>query len=181
MLRLTRNPAMVAFSLCACLWAAETSGIWLDVPFVRQEKDGCGSASIAMVMQYWLRQQGRAADERADAVHIQRALYAAGARGIYASDLERYLQAQGFRTFAFPGKWTDLRQHLEKGRPLIVALKPGGGASLHYVVVAGLDWEHDLVMVNDPAERKLLKQERAEFERRWQSAGHWMLLAVPGG
>ncbi len=181
MLRLTRNPAMVAFSLGACLWAAETSGVWLDVPFVRQEKDGCGSASIAMVMQYWLRQQGRAADERADAVHIQRVLYAAGARGIYASDLERYLQAQGFRTFAFPGRWTDLRQHLEKGRPLIVALKPGGGAPLHYVVVAGLDWEHDLVMVNDPAERKLLKQERAEFERRWQSAGSWMLLAVPGG
>ena len=34
------------------------SGVWLDVPFVKQEKNGCGAASIAMVMQFWQRQQG---------------------------------------------------------------------------------------------------------------------------
>jgi hypothetical protein len=25
---------------------------WLDVPFVRQSEEGCGAASIAMVMRY---------------------------------------------------------------------------------------------------------------------------------
>src|ERR1043165_5812507 len=34
------------------------SGVWLDVPFIKQEKDGCGAASIAMVMQYWLKTRG---------------------------------------------------------------------------------------------------------------------------
>jgi hypothetical protein len=40
--------------------------------------------------------------------------------------MSHYLEQQGFRTFAFQGEWGNLKQHLEKGRPLIVALKPGG-------------------------------------------------------
>ena len=166
--------------LCNLAVAADGSGLWLDVPFIKQEKNGCGAASIAMVMQYWMLQQGRAQTPGADAIQIQRALYSDHAHGIYASDLEHYLQQQGFRTFAFRGDWTDLKQQLEKGRPLIVALKPdSGNIPLHYVVVAGLDWEQGLVMVNDPAQRKLLKQDRSRFEREWSAAGKWTLLALP--
>jgi ABC-type bacteriocin/lantibiotic exporter with double-glycine peptidase domain len=159
---------------------AETAGVWLDVPFVQQEKDGCGAASIAMVMQYWRLKQGQAGKGGADAVEIQRALYSRQAHGIYASDMERFFEQQGFRAFAFEGEWNDLRQHLEKGRPLIVALKPGAGrVPLHYVVVAGLDWEQGSVWINDPAQRKLLKRDRSSFEREWNAAGRWTLLAVP--
>jgi ABC-type bacteriocin/lantibiotic exporter with double-glycine peptidase domain len=168
------------FCLGGTLAVAAPPGIWLDVPFVKQQKDACGAASIAMVMQYWLHQQGRPLEAASDAAQIQRALYSSQAHGIYASDMERYFQQHGFRTFAFAGQWADLRQHLEKGRPLIVALKPEGvGASLHYVVVAGLDWEQGLVLVNDPAQRKLLKQDQASFEREWSAAGQWTLLALP--
>ena len=166
--------------VCGLLLAADPPGIWLDVPFVKQEKDGCGAASIAMVMQYWLRQQGQPADGSADAAEIQRALFSRQAHGVYASDLERYFQQRGYRTFAFRGEWTDLKQHLKKGRPLIVALKPASGTvSLHYVVVTGLEWQQGLVLVNDPAQRKLLKQERPSFEREWSAAGKWTLLALP--
>lgn len=165
--------------LCGTLAGAGPPGAWLDVPFVKQEKDGCGAASVAMVMQYWRKQQGRSPDAAADAGEIQRVLYSAPGHGIYASDLQRYLEQQGFQTFAFSGRWQDLRQHLEKGRPLIVALMPGKGEPLHYVVVAGMDWERDLVMVNDPARRKLLKQERSRFESEWKAADSWCLLAVP--
>jgi ABC-type bacteriocin/lantibiotic exporter with double-glycine peptidase domain len=172
----------LALMLCLCdlVGAAEPSGVWLDVPFVKQEKNGCGAASIAMVMQYWMLQQVRTQIPSADAVQIQRTLYSGHAHGIYASDLERYLRQQGFRTFAFRGEWTDLKQQLEKGRPLIVALKPASGnIPLHYVVIAGIDWEQGLIMVNDPAQRKLLKQDRSSFEREWNAAGKWTLLAVP--
>jgi uncharacterized protein YvpB len=171
-----------ALMLCLCNVAAVAgpSGLWLDVPYVKQEKNGCGAASIAMVMQYWMLQQGRPQNPNADAIQIQRALYSGHARGIYASDLEGYLQQEGFHTFAFRGVWMDLKQQLEKGRPLIVALKPdSGNIALHYVVVAGLDWEQGLVMVNDPAQRKLLKQDRSRFERGWSAAGKWTLLALP--
>ena len=165
--------------LCGLFCGAQTASLWLDVPFVKQERDGCGAASIAMVMQFWQRQQGRFPDNASDAGEIEKALYSSRAHGIYASDLERYLRAQGFQAFAFEGTRDDLRQHLEKGRPLIVALKLAGQAPLHYVVVVGLDPENHLILVNDPAERKLLKREQADFEKEWRGAGNWALLAVP--
>ncbi len=166
--------------LCLAGLAAAQAGIWLDVPFVAQEKDGCGAASIAMVMQYWMKQQGRQPGPSADAVQIQHALYSGPAHGIYASAMEQYLRREGFRTVVFRGAWADLRQHLETGRPLIVVLKPAGnGGGLHYLVVAGLDERQGVVMVNDPAQRKLLKQDRSSFEKEWHAAGNWTLLALP--
>jgi len=171
---------LVVLFLCSLLHAGTNPGMWLDVPFVKQEKDGCGAASIAMVMQYWLKQDGRAMADSADATQIQNALYSRKAHGIYASDMEEYLQQHGFRTFAFRGRWDDLKHHLVKGRPLIVALKPrAGNVPLHYVVISGLDSEPDVVMMNDPALRKLLKQARPVFEQEWTAAGNWTLLAMP--
>lgn len=177
---LVRSLSRVTALLCLCgsLLAAGASGVWLDVPFVRQQKNGCGAATMAMVMQYWFRQQGRASDE-ANPDLIQRALYSRDAQGIYSSDLEHYLQQHGFRTFAFHGDWESLKQHLQKGRPLIVALRPGREVPLHYVVVTGMDWDQALVMVNDPAARKLLKEERSRFEAEWKPTANWTLLAVP--
>jgi ABC-type bacteriocin/lantibiotic exporter with double-glycine peptidase domain len=168
-------------SFCRILPLAGTAELWLDVPFVKQEKNGCGAASIAMVMQYWLREQGRPTDgSAANAIEIQRVLYDPGANGIYASAMERYFQQHGFRTFSFRGEWSDLHQHIVKGRPLIVALKPAGAASsLHYVVVAGLDKDRGLLLLNDPAQRKLLKQDRSGFEKQWSATGNWTLLALP--
>ena len=46
-------------------------------------------------------------------------------------------------------------------------------------VVTGMDWEHEAVFVNDPARGKLVRIERADFEKEWQAVGNWMLLAVP--
>ncbi|MFZ0798901.1 MAG: C39 family peptidase [Terriglobales bacterium] len=165
--------------VCGVLFAADPPGVWLDVPFVKQEKDGCGAASMAMVMQYWRQQQRQRRDLAADAGQIQRTLYSAAAHGIYASAMERYFQQNGYRAFAFGGEWADLKQHLEKGRPLIVALKPGSILPLHYAVVAGLDQERQLVLLNDPAQRKLVKEDRSRFEQEWKNAGRWTLLAVP--
>lgn len=153
------------------------AGVWLDVPFVAQEKEGCGAAVIAMVMQYW-QAKGQISGD-ADPVEIQRALYSKQAHGIYASEMKRYFDSKGFQAFAFAGAWDDLDRHLEKGRPLIAAMRPAGSSPLHYVVVAGLDWQRGLVLVNDPAQKKLLKLDRSSFEREWNAAGKWTLLAVP--
>jgi ABC-type bacteriocin/lantibiotic exporter with double-glycine peptidase domain len=173
-----RRAALTVLLLCGA--AIATGGVWLDVPFVKQEKDGCGSASIAMVMQYWAQQQGRAAGPVAEAPAIQRVLYSREAHGIYASDLQKYFDEQGFRTFTFRGDWDELQDNLNKGRPLIVALKPSGGnAPLHYLVVVGFDWQEGVILVNDPAQRKLLKEDRSRFEKQWNAAGKWTLLAVP--
>ncbi len=171
---------MVLAGLCLgqMLSAQVKPAVWLDVPFVKQEREGCGAASVAMVMQYWRLQRGEPPASDASPGQIQHALFSPEAHGIYASGIERYFQRAGFRTFAFRGQWQDLQEHLQNGRPLMVALKPGG-SSLHYVVVAGMDSEQGIVMLNDPAQRKLLKEDRSSFERQWTAAGKWTLLALP--
>lgn len=176
MLRAMRILVLVLW-IGGVLFAADPSGIWLDIPFVKQAKDGCGAASIAMVMQYWQLKQFRPGEPNAE--QIQRALHSKAAHGIYASDMVRYFQQNGYATFAFAGEWSDLKQHLERGRPLIAALKPGAMMPLHYVVVAGLDQERQVVLLNDPAQRKLLKEDRSRFEQEWKGAGRWTLLALP--
>lgn len=155
------------------------SAIWLDVPFVHQPTEGCGAASIAMVMQYWAAQQETQAGEDGDVAAIQRGLYSRPDHGIRAAAMQRYLTTHGFRVFAIHGTWADLEEHLRKGRPLIVAIRPADQRRLHYVVIDGVDPAHAAVMMNDPAERKLLTEERARFEKDWSATHNWLLLAVP--
>jgi predicted double-glycine peptidase len=159
---------------------AKNPGVWLEVPYVKQTEDGCGSATISMLLQYWSAHGASVTASRADAAAIQKQLYSRKAHGIFASDMQRYFRESGFREFAMRGEWSDLRQHLEQGRPLIISLQAGSTKTpLHYVVVTGMDWEKEAVFVNDPARGKLLRVERPEFEREWQAARNWMLLAVP--
>jgi predicted double-glycine peptidase len=173
-------PALSTQAAPATSYPAKSSGVWLEVPYVKQSEDGCGSAAIAMLLQYWNAHGSPVAAGRSDAVSIQKQLYSRKARGIFAADMERYFRDSGFREFAVRGEWSDLRQHLEQGRPLIVSIQPGRAkVPLHYVVVTGMDWQQEAVFVNDPARGKLLRIERLQFEQEWEAARNWMLLAVP--
>lgn len=122
----------------------------------------------------------RVDSKRADVTGIQKQLYSPKGRGIFASDMQNYLEASGFKVFRLNGRWTDLLEHLKQGRPLIVSLQPGSASTpLHYVVVTGIDWQKDAVFIHDPARGKLLRVERADFEKQWRPNRNWMLLAVP--
>lgn len=157
----------------------EKKGVWLDVPFIKQTEDGCGSAAIAMLLQYWGAHGVEVAPGRADANTIQKELYSHKAHGIFAADMERYVRDSGFREFAVRGDWDDLRQHLQQGRPLIVSIQPGKPTRFHYVVVTGMDFQDEAVFVHDPSRGKLLRIERQEFTKQWSAVGNWMLFAVP--
>jgi ABC-type bacteriocin/lantibiotic exporter with double-glycine peptidase domain len=178
------------FLICAAsaglALAAETTVLWTDVPFIQQTKNGCGSAAISMVMQYWEKKDGQrgqpsaAGRPSADAEKIQAALFSPMAGGIPASRMQKYFQESGYRVFTFQGNWTDLKHHLEQGRPLIVSLKASGAhGPLHYVVVVGIDSERGYVFVNDPAQQKMLRISRKGFESEWSYTGDWTLLALP--
>lgn len=149
------------------------------MPFVAQPREGCGAASLAMVMQYWAQQEHMPASAAADVTAIQRQIYSPRLRGATPEAMENYLRENGYRSFAFAGTWNDLQQQVSKGRPLIVALRPRGQRALHYVVIDGVDAAQGTVTMNDPAERKLLTQDRAGFERDWSATHDWALLAVP--
>jgi ABC-type bacteriocin/lantibiotic exporter with double-glycine peptidase domain len=94
--------------------------------------------------------------------------------------MEGYLKESGFRVFSLNGDWKDLLEQLKQGRPLIASLQPGNARTpLHYVVVTGIDWQTGAVFINDPARGKLLRMERADFEKQWRPNRNWMLLALP--
>ncbi|HZC42745.1 MAG TPA: C39 family peptidase [Acidobacteriaceae bacterium] len=159
---------------------ATSSAVWIDVPFAAQTKDGCGSASIAMVMQYWDKQQRHAVTPDAEPEHIQAALFSPAAGGIYASRMQQYFVQSGYRAFAFSGRWSDLDHQLALGRPLIVGLRASGAMGpLHYVVVVGIDPQRNYLFMNDPAQQKMLRISREGFESEWRATHNWMLLAVP--
>ena len=158
----------------------ERAGIWLDVPYVKQSEDGCGSAAISMLLEYWIAHGAGVDSQRADADAIQKRLYSRKVRGIDASDMQRYLRESGFRVFPLNGEWNDLLEQLKQGRPLIASLQPGNARTpLHYVVVTGIDWQNGAVFLNDPARGKLLRVAREDFEKQWRPNRNWMLLALP--
>ena len=171
-----------ALLLGGVAWAAGVN-LWLNVPFVKQQRDGCGAAAIAMVMQYWQLHGRQPANSESDQEQILRALYSRSAHGIYAAAMVEYFEQHGYRAFAFAGRQSDLERELANGRPLIAALNassgPGSAHDLHYVVVVGLDEPGQMVLLNDPAQRKLLKQDESTFARQWKATGDWTLLAVP--
>jgi hypothetical protein len=107
-------------------------------------------------------------------------LYSKEAGGIRANELQGYFAENGFQTFVFSGNWTDIQEHIEKGRPLIAALETRETAGkFHYLVVVGFDREQKIIFVNDPSERKLLKMTMDDFEKRRRATENWTLLAVP--
>jgi predicted double-glycine peptidase len=174
-----RRPARRAWLWCFIGAAAVAHGAerWLDVPFVAQVENGCGPACVSMVMRYWAAARQSGPPAAADEAVIRRALPASSAKGAYPDDLCRYLGNHGFRAFVFGGEWPDLDHHLSKGRPLIVAV--GHHGTFHYEVVVGIDNDGGILLVNDPARRKLLKLKRSDFEAAWNRSGRWTLLALP--
>ena len=175
-----RPLSTLAFLILSTALGAQAPGaVWIDVPFVPQPHDGCGAAAILMVIEYWAHQQGTENPPVSDVAAIQQQLYSPQDHGISSGQMQRYFQQHGFRAFALNGQWNDLAEQLEKGRPLIAALRPRGQSELHYVVLDGVDSAHNLVTMNDPAQRKLLTEKRSSFEKEWSAAHNWILLAVP--
>jgi len=146
------------------------AALTLPVPFVPQKKDTCGAASLGMVLAFW--DHAVPHDEIADAL-VEKEL-----RGIRGSSLAEFARQRGLRAVAYEGDLAQLRDFVDKGRPLIVAWKVGEDR-YHDVVVTGFDDEHAAVMVNDPAKGADRKVSLEKFEERWAGAGHWALLVLP--
>jgi len=131
-----------------------------------------------MVMHYWDARKPGPAGSHPSPESVYELLYRPAQKGILLADMKRYLEDMRFRVFTLRGRWEDVGEQLGKGRPLVVAMKKGQKAAMHFVVVAGAD--HEFVWLNDPTRRKSNRLKLLDFERRWAFADRWMLLALPG-
>lgn len=173
---LTASGVLIPIVLAAGL-ARTASDIRLDVPLFRQQRNGCGAASVAMVVHYWSRQLPELGLGGAQPTEVYEQLYSAEIGGIPMAAMKRYLQERGFHAFTVQASWEDLEDHLWKRRPVIVCLRKSPRAAMHYAVVVGL--EGSRVWLNDPLRRKASAVKRSKFEKRWTAADRWLLLAVP--
>jgi ABC-type bacteriocin/lantibiotic exporter with double-glycine peptidase domain len=118
---------------------------------------------------------GRLRSRRGPGRQIYTALYSPEAEGIQLAEMSRYMEQLGFHAYTLRAGWSDLEEHIGKGRPIVVLLKKG--RRLHFAVVSGLDKEH--VWLNDPARKKPRREDRKSFDKQWSQADRWMLLATP--
>jgi ABC-type bacteriocin/lantibiotic exporter with double-glycine peptidase domain len=134
-----------------------------------------------MVLQYWQKAiPGGSSLEVPSFPLITEALRSSESKGVLGSQMQAYLASLGYQVYVFKGRWDDIESHISKGRPLIAALGSRGLLD-HYVVVTGWNDSENVVLVNDPARRKLLKLDRKHFQKAWEKTSSWTLLAVPPG
>jgi ABC-type bacteriocin/lantibiotic exporter with double-glycine peptidase domain len=161
----------LAIFLLNCVLGAASTIAPLNVPFLRQQKNGCGAASVAMVARYWVPKTAPPHES------IYRALIDADRKGVPLAGMKGYFQEIGFRAFTLRGQWADIEHHLAKGRPLIVTLQDTRTRRLHFAVLIGLEDRH--VWLNDPTRKRAERTDRRKFEEQWTAAGNWLLLAAP--
>ncbi len=137
------------------------------VPFIRQDSQFCGPASLASVMTFY----GVHEDQK----KIGAAVYSEKLQGALITDLERYARQEGFETKSGQGTVDGVKTELDRGRPVIVLVDLGFWvvSKPHYLVVIGYDDEgftaHDGYT---PANR----YPYARFSEIWGKMGNAYLL-----
>lgn len=155
--------------------ALSDQAVVLTVPVVMQgDRFDCGVAVLSMLLAYY----GRPADpEKADELRLR----SASSEGLIGAELQAYMQSEGFEAVLFRGVTGEgingLQYHLDRGRPLVVAIRSGPDAN-HFVLVTGYDPVNDWVLLQDPL-RGALVFDRTQFEHAWDDALRFTLLATP--
>ncbi|MFH1904145.1 MAG: C39 family peptidase [bacterium] len=149
---------------------------------IRQEKNQCGLACLSMVFRYWGRND-------IDLSPIE------SSYALKAENLKKFAEQQGFFAFVYSGSPKDLKEQLDKGRPIIVmtkyifklppmrelqlAKKIVGEGSNHYSVVIGYDDTKRIYIISDPARKTPITIDRFLFEEKWAECDYLTILVVP--
>ncbi|MCU0555290.1 MAG: C39 family peptidase, partial [Syntrophales bacterium] len=87
------------------------------VPFIKQDSQFCGPASLASVMTF----HGSPVDQKT----VGAVVYSEKLQGALITDLERYARNAGFETKSGRGTEEGLKAEIDRGRPVIVLVDLG--------------------------------------------------------
>jgi ABC-type bacteriocin/lantibiotic exporter with double-glycine peptidase domain len=148
-------------------WGAGASHVIDHVPFVGQETQHCGPASLSSVLSYY----GDAVEQK----KIGEAVLSTELQGALITDLENYGRKRGFQTKIGRGRTADIRKFLSENRPVIVLVDLGFWviSRPHYLVVFG--YNDRGFLAHDGFEAAHLYPYK-EFEKIWEKAGSSFLL-----
>ncbi len=143
------------------------------VPFIRQETNHCGPASLAMVMAH--------AGQPRPVAELAAMMVTPGKAGSFQSDLVGAARREGMMAVVITGM-PSLLAELAAGHPVIVLhnLGPTWLPNWHYEVVWGHDLAEQIFRVHS-GPKQALEVPMRKFERRWQGSTHWGLVVLPPG
>lgn len=154
------------------------------VPFVKQGKNECGAASMAMVLGYYGIEK--------PVEELRQALKWSKWRGIGLRRMKAYPASLGLQAKTFSG-WKSgipgIVGHINQGRPVIVRQWSSRRQKQkawvgHYQVVVGYDLDQQELYLHDPLRKKagFLVLDFKKFEFLWDMLAHpvpsynWMLV-----
>jgi predicted double-glycine peptidase len=150
------------------------------VPFEKWlERNYCGPACLAMVLNYW--DKSRSFSQR----KITDEIYDSESRATYNSELVLYPRTQGLESYSFQGDLRILKDVVAKDIPVIVLTKTIKQiAKGHYRVVIGFDDDQDQVIFHDPYFGGRMAMTSKDFVKVWEmgkgrNQSRWMMVVVP--
>jgi len=170
---------ILMFSFNADVKAIEFSEFYIyDISYVRQtDPYWCGPASLTMILNYW----GANVTQEEVAAEI----YDPEANLTSISKMRMYPQKIGFKTKEIDGSINDLKEWINRGRPLIV-LQKFSLANMygHYRVVTGYSDEKEMIVTFDPILGSNHNITYSEFAELWKpgstfSTLNWTLIVTP--
>ena len=144
----------------------------VGVPLVAPNRDWCGPAALAAVLQHH--------GERLRAADIAREIHLPDYRGALNLDLLLFARGRGYQAWAGVGTSQRLRQSIARDEPAICMVRSRGPLAdrNHFVVVRGYDEGLGCWFVDAGNGREEVVSD-ADFDARWAECGRWM-LAVQG-
>ncbi len=151
------------------------------VPFEKWlERNYCGPACLAMVLNYW--DETRSFNQQ----KISDEIYDSQNQATYNSDLVLYPRTKGFESYSFQGSLRILKDVVGRDIPVIVLTKTIKQiAKGHYRVVIGFDDDQDQIIFHDPYFGDRTAMASKDFMKAWElgkgrNQSRWMMAVVRG-
>jgi ABC-type bacteriocin/lantibiotic exporter with double-glycine peptidase domain len=137
-----------------------------DVPYIRQEREHCGPASLAMVLGHYnvILSQEELAEE----------FYRKEISGSLNLDLLISARRHGFDAEVPEGSRSLLKKYVSRNTPIIVMVRSAPG-KYHFMVIFGYDDTEELFRVHSGKKRNGTIDYQ-ELDRIWAPTGKWMLV-----
>ena len=132
-----------------------------------QDKHQCGPNSLSIIMRYW------GVDKTPSEIASE--IYHPAMKGTYSLSMLLYAKSSGLGGFLYKGAIDDIREKIDNGYPMLLALKRGD-LPIHFVVVYG--YRGDEFIIHDGL-RMAVSIKQDELDNLWRSAGNMALWIYP--
>jgi tetratricopeptide (TPR) repeat protein len=143
-----------------------------QVPFIAQEDQQCGPASLAMVLQ--------AAGRKVTAEELSPQVYLPGREGSLQVEMLAATRRQGLVAYPIEGGLKALYAEVAAGNPVVVLQNLGLSwlPVWHYAVVIGFDGGLGEILLHSGTTPRM-GMSTAVFARTWKRSEEWAMLALP--